>query len=117
MNRAMDLVMSMTVGVAVQRTAPVVAAVTVGVPTVAVEVTPVSVGMAVPLPTNMNRGLVEIGQRHTGDYADRDSDRQRAVVIGPHRRCGQNSDEKRSQQECTHLLSPFREARGAYALL
>ena len=102
---------AMTVGVAVQRTAPAVAEVSVDIHPVPLELAAVSVGvamnagMAVPLPMDMARGLVAIGQGPAGDYAHRDSDRQRAVVIGLRRRCGQNSNGKRSEQECTHLVS------------
>ena len=126
--------MPMTMGVAVHLTAPAVTAVTVDVTMVPVNVTmvvvdvaamtvdpvPVAVAMklrlAVPLRMNADRGLVTIGQCDTGDYADRDPDRQRGLVIGPRRRCDQNSNEKRCEEECTHLVSSFREAWKPYAV-
>lgn len=114
--------MPMTMGVAVHMSAPAVTAVTVDVAAMTVGVDPVAVRvamnmrMAVPLRMNMNRGLVAIGQCDTGDYADRDPDRQRALVIAPRRRRGQNSNEKRCEEECTHLVSSFGEAWKPYAV-
>ena len=126
--------MPITVGMAVHMTAPAVTAVTVDVTAVAVNVTMVVVDMAamtvdpvavavamnmrlaVPLRMNVDRGLVTIGQCDTGDYADRNPDRQRGLVIGPRRRGGQNSDEKRCEEECAHLVSSFREAWKPYAV-
>ena len=82
----------MIVGVAVHMTALPVTAMTVDVAAVAVGVA-MNTGMAVPLHMNMDHGLVAIDRCRTGDHADRESDQQRAVVIGPRRRCGQNSNE------------------------
>lgn len=73
-------------------------------------------GMTVPLPMSMGFGLVQIGQRHADDDADRDPERQRALVIGPRGRYGQNPDEKRSEEDCAHLVPTFREASKPYAV-
>ena len=104
----------MTVGMAVPMTAPAMAAMTVAVAAVTVGVT-MNMRMAVPLRMTMDRGFVAIGQRHADHNADRDPDRQRAVVIGPRRRCGQNSNEKRYEEECAHPVSSFCHAGKPYA--
>ena len=116
MNEAMGLAisMSMTVGVAVHITAPAVTAMMVDMDVVAVGVA-MNTSMVVPLRMNMNRGLVAIGQCRTGDHAGGESDRQRAVMIGPRRRCSQNSNEKRYEEECTHLVSSFCQTWKRYA--
>ena len=127
MNEAMGLTMStpVTVDVAVRMTAPAATAVTVDMAAVTVGMAmnmrmavhvAMYTDMAVPLRMNTDRGLVAPGQRHTGDDADRDADRQRAVVIGPRRRCGQNSDEKRCEEDCAHPVPSFREARKPHAV-
>ena len=122
LNEAVGLAvsMSMTVGVAMHMTAPAVIAMTVDMTAMTVGVVAVSVamnaGMAVPLRMNVDFGLVAINQCHTGDYADRNPDRQHALVIGPRRRRGQNSDEKRCEEESTHLVSCFCEAWKPYVI-
>ena len=104
MNGAIELAMSMTADGAMQGAVLIAAVMSVDVPAVAMKVAAVSLGvtvdtgMAVPLPMNMVRRFFEIGQCHTGDYADRDSDCQCAAIIGPRGRCEQNSNKKRSKQ-------------------
>ena len=125
MGPAMSMPTPGTVGVAVHMSAPAVTAVTVDMAAVAVGVAmnmrmavgvAMSTDMAVPLRMNTDRGFVAPGQRHTGDDPHRDADRQRAVVIGPRRRCGQKSDEERSEEDCAHPVPSFREARKPYAV-